>query len=156
MICSESTDTVNTELQTVTNVMMMSRPVPAPRTHEGKQVAKYTLGKVSVMPTKKSPPPASSVSSSFPTSKNESNHQTNHPRSHLGEIRSMRTDLNLTALISEVEKDIWLLEQLENNSSTKRTLQNPLELPFQVTEELLKLPGYKPGKNRENYNGMLP
>ena len=29
---------------------MMSRPVPAPRTHAGKQVAKFTLEKVSIMP----------------------------------------------------------------------------------------------------------
>ena len=29
---------------------MMSRPVPAPRTHAGKQVARFTLEKVSVVP----------------------------------------------------------------------------------------------------------
>ena len=136
----------------------MSRPVPAPRTHAGKQVAKFTLEKVSVVPegtSTSSPKSISSGNSSSSTVRNDNNQPTGHSQNHLGLIRPIRTDLNLTALISEVERDIWLLEQLENNSSTKRALQNPLELPFPVTEEILKLPGYKPGRNRENAKGSL-
>ena len=137
---------------------MISPPVPAPRTHEGKQVAKYTLEKVSVAPdrTQKSLEKSiSAVNSSFPVPCSEVDIPIKHSQNPLGVMRPVKTDLNLTTLISEVERDIWLLEQLENNSSTKRALQNPLDLPFPVTEEILKLPGYKPGKNRENAKGIL-
>ena len=136
----------------------MSRPVPAPRTHAGKQVAKCTLEKVYVVPegtSTTSPKSISSDTSSPSTVRNDNKKLTGNSQNHLGVIRPIRTDLNLTALISEVERDIWLLEQLENNSSTKRALQNPLELPFPVTEEILKLPGYKPGRNRESTTGSL-
>ena len=53
-------------------------------------------------------------------------------------------DINLTALITSVERDIWLLEQLESNSSRRRRNLPTDELPFPVTEEILNLPGYKP------------
>ena len=147
---------------------MISPPIPAPRTREGKQVAKYVLGKVVsgtqvqnrpsvAMPSgtscnsamaaaEASPPPAKSftcINSYQPTS------QSSTPSMASGQTSKRNPDLNLTALISEVERDIWLLEQLENNSLAKRALQNPSELPFPVTEELLKLPGYKPGRNQQ-------
>ena len=135
-------------------VNMMSRPVPAPRTHAGKQVAKCTLEKVSIMPegtsasTQKSISPVDSSSEKMMVNKDMTGQR--------GLTRPAgATDLNLTNLISEVERDIWLLEQLENNSSTKRALQNPLELPFPVTEEILSLPGYKPGRNKSIGEGML-
>ena len=136
---------------------MMSRPVPAPRTHAGKQVAKYTLEKVSIMPegtsasTQKSNSPVDSSSEKVGMNKEV----TGKSQNHRGVSRPAgATDLNLTNLISEVERDIWLLEQLENNSSTKRALQNPLELPFPVTEEILSLPGYKPGRSKIIGEGM--
>ena len=129
---------------------MMSRPVPAPRTHAGKQVAKFTLEKVSIMPEGTSASSKKSIcSADFSLEKNQSDEevpgrpQNNHTLTRPTGV----TDLNLTNLITEVERDIWLLEQLENNSSTKRALQNPLELPFPVTEEILSLPGYKPSRN---------
>ena len=48
-------------------------------------------------------------------------------------------DLNLHTLIDSVERDIELLEQLENHSSVG---DNGLILPTSAT--LLNLPGYKP------------
>jgi hypothetical protein len=45
-----------------------------------------------------------------------------------------------------VERDIWLLEQLESNSNRRRRnlLLPKDELPFPITQEILQLPGYKP------------
>ena len=53
-------------------------------------------------------------------------------------------DINLTALISSVERDIWLLEQLESNSNERRRNLPTDDLPFPITEDILKLPGFKP------------
>ena len=94
---------------------MISRPVPAPRTREGKQVAKHSLERVTAVGM-----------------------TTEEAR------RAPAKDLNLSALISEVERDIWLLEQLENNSSKRRQIDQQDDLPFPITEEILSLPGYKP------------
>ena len=138
---------------------MMSRPVPAPRTHAGKQVAKCSLEKVTTMPeviSASSQRSISSIDSSL--EKNKKNDEvTGQPQSNQTLTRPTgATDLNLTNLITEVERDIWLLEQLENNSSTKRALRNPLELPFPVTEEILSLPGYKPGRRKNVGEGKKP
>ena len=134
---------------------MISRPVPAPRTHAGKQVAKSTLEKVLVMPEGTSTSPQKSMSA-INNSASVKVDMSACPQKKLVSAKPIvATDLNLTALISEVERDIWLLEQLENNSSTKRALQNPLELPFPVTEEILNLPGYKPGRNKKKFEGNL-
>ena len=130
---------------------MMSRPVPAPRTHAGKQVAKFTLEKVSIMPEGTSASSQKSICSADSSLEKNRTYEevSGQPQNNQTLTRPTGvTDLNLTNLITEVERDIWLLEQLENNSSTKRALQNPLELPFPVTEEILSLPGYKPGRNR--------
>ena len=138
---------------------MMSRPVPAPRTHAGKQVAKCTLEKVTTMPEGTSASSQRSISSiDSSLEKNKKNDEvTGQSQSNQTLTRPTgATDLNLTNLITEVERDIWLLEQLENNSSTKRALQNPLELPFPVTEEILSLPGYKPGRNKNVGEGKRP
>ena len=135
---------------------MISRPVPAPRTHAGKQVAKSTLEKVSVMPegTSTSPQKSMSTANNSSSVKRCTSDMSVCPQNNVGSTKPIvASDLNLTALISEVERDIWLLEQLENNSSTKRALQNPLELPFPVTEEILNLPGYKPGRNKKHSEG---
>ena len=64
-------------------------------------------------------------------------------------------DINLTALISSVERDIWLLEQLESNSSRRRRNLPTDELPFPVTEEILNLPGYKPRTRQQKLSGEL-
>ena len=140
-------------------VAMSSRPVPAPRTNAGKQVAKCTLEKVIVMPegttTSSQKSILSSVGISMLTEKNGRREMPGNPINNSGSTKPVVSDLNLTALISEVERDIWLLEQLENNSSTKRALQNPLQLPFPVTEEILNLPGYKPTRNKAIVQGKL-
>ena len=137
---------------------MMSRPVPAPRTNAGKQVAKSTLEKVYVTPegTSTSPQKSMSIANNSSRVKSGTCDMPVYPQNNMGSTKPIvASDLNLTALISEVERDIWLLEQLENNSSTKRALQNPLELPFPVTEEILNLPGYKPGRNNKHSEGNL-
>ena len=138
---------------------MSSRPVPAPRTNAGKQVAKSTLEKVIVMPegttTSSQKSIVSSVGISMITEKIGKREMPGNPINNSGSTKPVVSDLNLTALISEVERDIWLLEQLENNSSTKRALQNPLQLPFPVTEEILNLPGYKPTRNKAIVQGKL-
>ena len=137
---------------------MMSRPVPAPRTNAGKQVAKSTLEKVYVMPEGTSTSLQKSMSSINNTSLEQSGKcdKAVRPQKNGSSIKqTVGADLNLTALISEVERDIWLLEQLENNSSAKRALQGPLELPFPVTEEILNLPGYKPGRNKKHSAGNI-
>ena len=137
---------------------MMSRPVPAPRTNAGKQVARFTLEKVSVVPEGTSKSTAAQKPSTECTLAGSKDGVSENPQAP-GHKLSSRTpvvgDLNLTALISEVERDIWLLEQLENNSSTKRALHNPLELPFPVTEEILKLPGYKPARSKVDIEGII-
>ena len=99
----------------------MSKPVAAPRTREGKQVAKTSLEKVT-----------------GDLSVDEAR-------------RAPARDLNLTALISEVERDIWMLEQMEQRSSKFSQLSSTAhdeavkqQLPFPITKEILSLPGYKP------------
>ena len=99
----------------------MSKPVAAPRTREGKQVAKTSLEKVT-----------------GDLSVDEAR-------------RAPARDLNLTALISEVERDIWMLEQMEQRSSKFSQLSSTAhdeavkqQLPFPITQEILSLPGYKP------------
>ena len=66
-------------------------------------------------------------------------------------------DFNLTALITSVERDIWLLEQLENNSSRRRNKlqQQQDELPFPITEEILNLPGFKPKIKPQKLSGKV-
>ena len=91
---------------------MMSKPVPAPRTREGKQVAKTSLEKVTDLTVDEA-------------------------------RRAPARDLNLTALITEVERDIWMLEQMEQRSSKLSQLTAD-KLPFPITQEILSLPGYKP------------
>jgi len=101
--------------------MMMTHPVPAPRTPKGREVARSTLEAASVAENK-------------------------HDLSRLERIlmASRNEDLNLTALINAVERDIWYMEQLESNPSVLRRKDSPTELPFPITDELLRLPGYKP------------
>ncbi|CAB4064968.1 unnamed protein product [Lepeophtheirus salmonis] len=53
--------------------------------------------------------------------------------------------MNLSELINSVERDIWVLEQLENKSRTRHPWS--LDMPVVTTEEILNLPGYKP-KNK--------
>ena len=102
-------------------LMMMTHPVPAPRTPKGREVARSTLEAASVAENK-------------------------HDLSRLERIlmASRNEDLNLTALINAVERDIWYMEQLESNPSVLRRKDSPQELPFPITDELLRLPGYKP------------
>ena len=61
------------------------------------------------------------------------------------------TDFNLSALITSVERDIWVLEQLEKNSSSPK----PDELPVPVTAELLDLPGYRPKTGAKKGNAAI-
>ncbi|QQP58274.1 Uncharacterized protein FKW44_003536, partial [Caligus rogercresseyi] len=53
--------------------------------------------------------------------------------------------MNLSELIHSVERDIWVLEQLENKSRSRHPWS--LDMPVVTTEEILNLPGYKP-KNK--------
>jgi len=59
-------------------------------------------------------------------------------------------DLNLSTLISSVERDIELLEQLEMNTGDHRGA-----LPLPVSSKLLGLPGYRPkdGHHHHHYIG---
>jgi hypothetical protein len=114
---------------------MMSYPIPAPRTPKGRQVARIHLGETT---------PALTTASSA-----EASAQDRTDISALERIlmASRSEDFNLSALINSVEKDIWYLEQLESNSSVLRRKTSPHELPFPITDELLKLPGYRPRFN---------
>merc|ERR550534_946979 len=105
---------------TATN-LNRGHPQPAPRTQKGREVARSNLEAASVAENK-------------------------HDLSRLERIlmASRNEDLNLAALISAVEKDIWYMEQLESNPSIARRKNSPDELPFPITDELIKLPGYKP------------
>ena len=82
--------------------MMMTHPVPAPRTPKGREVARSTLEAASVAENK-------------------------HDLSRLERIlmASRNEDLNLTALINAVERDIWYMEQLESNPSVLRRKDSP-------------------------------
>lgn len=99
-------------------------PIPAPRTPKGRQVARSNLE----------------------AANNESINNDDHNISRLERIlmASRNEDLNLAALITAVERDIWYMEQLESNPSVLRRKNSPEELPFPITDELIKLPGYKP------------
>ena len=68
-----------------------THPVPAPRTPKGREVARSNLEAASVAENK-------------------------HDLSRLERIlmASRNEDLNLTALINAVERDIWYMEQLVN------------------------------------------
>ena len=71
-------------------------------------------------------------------------------------MASRNEDLNLSALISAVERDIWYMEQLESNPAVLRRKNSPEELPFPITDELIKLPGYKPKLTKNEEAPMLP
>lgn len=107
-------------------------PIPAPRTPKGREVARSNLEAASATTT------ASSESAGGKS--------VDHNISRLERIlmASRNEDLNLAALITAVERDIWYMEQLESNPSVLRRKNSPDELPFPITDELIKLPGYKP------------
>ena len=110
IICSLKKCASNANKKPTLMTMMMSStnqqhpPIPAPRTPKGRQVARSNLESVSC----------------------EKEQQMGRPNkndlSRLERIlmKSRNEDLNLAALISAVEKDIWYMEQLEQNPSVLR------------------------------------
>ena len=113
MSSSTSTTTANT---TNNNLPQIQAPIPAPRTPQGREVARSNLESVATNCENVDPIVLKTTSEQAVKCNNKND------LSRLERIlmASRNEDLNLAALISAVEKDIWYMEQLEQNPSVLR------------------------------------
>ena len=113
MMMSSSTSTTTTA-NTTNNLPQIQAPIPAPRTPQGREVARSNLESV-----------ATNCENVDPILKTTSEQAVKCNKNDLSRLErilmaSRNEDLNLAALISAVEKDIWYMEQLEQNPSVLR------------------------------------
>ena len=119
MMMSSSTSTTTTN--TTNNLPQIQAPIPAPRTPKGREVARSNLENVANSATTTCENNVDQMSAKTTTT-SEAVKCNKNDLSRLERIlmASRNEDLNLAALISAVEKDIWYMEQLEQNPSVLR------------------------------------
>merc|ERR1712038_669404 len=143
MSLSTNSSTTTTTTNTTNNLpQIQAAPIPAPRTPKGREMGRSNLENVANSATTTCENNVDQMSAK--TSEAVKCNKNDLSRLERILMASRNEDLNLAALISAVEKDIWYMEQLEQNPSVLRRKNSPDELPFPITDELLKLPGYKP------------
>ena len=116
MSSSTNSSTTITATNTTNNLpsQIQAAPIPAPRTPKGREVARSNLESV-----------ATNCENVDPILKTTSEQAVKCNKNDLSRLErilmaSRNEDLNLAALISAVEKDIWYMEQLEQNPSVLR------------------------------------
>ena len=128
MMMSSSTSTTATNNTTNNNLpQIQAAPIPAPRTPKGREVARSNLESVASSNTTTTcenidPAMLKMSATTTTTTTSEAVKCNKNDLSRLERIlmASRNEDLNLAALISAVEKDIWYMEQLEQNPSVLR------------------------------------
>merc|ERR1712038_673110 len=122
MSLSTNSSTTTTTTNTTNNLpQIQAAPIPAPRTPKGREVARSNLENVANSATTTCENNVDQMSAKTTTT-SEAVKCNKNDLSRLERIlmASRNEDLNLAALISAVEKDIWYMEQLEQNPSVLR------------------------------------
>ena len=120
---TNSSTTTITATNTTNNLpQIQAAPIPAPRTPKGREVARSNLETVANSATTTCENNVDQMSAKTTTTTTEAVKCNKNDLSRLERIlmASRNEDLNLAALISAVEKDIWYMEQLEQNPSVLR------------------------------------
>ena len=124
MSSSTNSSTTITATNTTNNLpQIQAAPIPAPRTPKGREVARSNLENVANSATTTCENNVDQMSAKTTTTTTSEAVKCNkNDLSRLERIlmASRNEDLNLAALISAVEKDIWYMEQLEQNPSVLR------------------------------------
>ena len=124
MSSSTNSSTTTTATNTTNNLPhIQAAPIPAPRTPKGREVARSNLENVANSATTTCENNVDQMSAKTTTTTTSEAVKCNkNDLSRLERIlmASRNEDLNLAALISAVEKDIWYMEQLEQNPSVLR------------------------------------
>ena len=123
MSSSTNSSTTITATNTTNNLpQIQAAPIPAPRTPKGREVARSNLETVANSATTTCENNVDQMSAKTATTTKEAVKCNKNDLSRLERIlmASRNEDLNLAALISAVEKDIWYMEQLEQNPSVLR------------------------------------
>ena len=124
MSSSTNSSTTITATNTTNNLpQIQAAPIPAPRTPKGREVARSNLENVANSATTTCENNVDQMSAKTTTTTTTEAVKCNkNDLSRLERIlmASRNEDLNLAALISAVEKDIWYMEQLEQNPSVLR------------------------------------
>ena len=123
MSSSTNSSTTITATNTTNNLpQIQAAPIPAPRTPKGREVARSNLETVANSATTTCENNVDQMSAKTTTTTTEAVKCNKNDLSRLERIlmASRNEDLNLAALISAVEKDIWYMEQLEQNPSVLR------------------------------------
>ena len=126
MMMSSSTSTTTSNTTNNNFPQIQAAPIPAPRTPKGREVARSNLESVASSNTTTTceniDPAMLKMSATTTTTTSEAVKCNKNDLSRLERIlmASRNEDLNLAALISAVEKDIWYMEQLEQNPSVLR------------------------------------
>ena len=123
MSSSTNSSTIITATNTTNNLpQIQAAPIPAPRTPKGREVARSNLETVANSATTTCENNVDQMSAKTTTTTTEAVKCNKNDLSRLERIlmASRNEDLNLAALISAVEKDIWYMEQLEQNPSVLR------------------------------------
>ena len=123
MSSSTNSSTIITATNTTNNLpQIQAAPIPAPRTPKGREVARSNLENVANSATTTCENNVDQMSAKTTTTTTEAVKCNKNDLSRLERIlmASRNEDLNLAALISAVEKDIWYMEQLEQNPSVLR------------------------------------
>ena len=125
MMMSLSTNSSTTTATNTTNNLpsqIQAAPIPAPRTPKGREVARSNLENVANNSATTTCENNVDQMSAKTTTTSEAVKCNKNDLSRLERIlmASRNEDLNLAALISAVEKDIWYMEQLEQNPSVLR------------------------------------
>ena len=124
MSLSTNSSTTTTATNTTNNLpQIQAAPIPAPRTPKGREVARSNLENVannSATTTCENNVDQMSAKTTTTTSEAVKCNKNDLSRLERILMASRNEDLNLAALISAVEKDIWYMEQLEQNPSVLR------------------------------------
>ena len=119
MSSSTNSSTTITATNTTNNLpQIQAAPIPAPRTPKGREVARSNLETVANSATTTCENNVDQMSAK--TSEAVKCNKNDLSRLERILMASRNEDLNLAALISAVEKDIWYMEQLEQNPSVLR------------------------------------
>ena len=123
MSSSTNSSTTITATNTTNNLpQIQAAPIPAPRTPKGREVARSNLETVANNSATTTCENNVDQMSAKTATTSEAVKCNKNDLSRLERIlmASRNEDLNLAALISAVEKDIWYMEQLEQNPSVLR------------------------------------